>query len=125
MRARAKGKLRAGVSDYQIDNSKLTTHCAPPCKTCRRAGGLALDLISETTVLCTEWGVDGKPSICYCCHPATPASSLDKTKTPRMHVHHVLVLLLVWLSFSGRRGIPALQDWQAYFTRNDCYSGVG
>jgi hypothetical protein len=48
-RAGAKGKLRAGVSDYQIDNSKLTTHCAPSCKTCRRGGGLALDLISETT----------------------------------------------------------------------------
>jgi hypothetical protein len=69
LRATAKGKLRAGVSDYQIDNSKLTTHCAPPCKTCRRGGGLALDLISDTTVLCTEWGVDGKPSICYCCPP--------------------------------------------------------
>ena len=37
-RARAKGKLRADVSDYQIDNSKLTTHCAPLCKTCRRGG---------------------------------------------------------------------------------------
>jgi hypothetical protein len=50
-RAGAKGKLRAGVSDYQIDNSKLTTHCAPPCKTCRRCGRLALDLISETRSL--------------------------------------------------------------------------
>jgi len=42
-----------------------------------------------------------------------------------MHLHHVLVLLLVWLSFSGRRGIPALQDWQACITRDGCYSGVG
>jgi len=46
-----KGKRRAGVSDYQIDNSKLTTHCAPPCKTCRRGVRLTLDLISETTVV--------------------------------------------------------------------------
>jgi hypothetical protein len=41
-----------------------------------------------------------------------------------MHLHHVLVLLLVWLSFSGRRGIPALQDWQACITRDGCCSGV-